>query len=349
MLTIYALTDYKNRFGSKWKSKPYRSGYDKNKLEKYFNKYGYNIKFVPMKDVRFNTNFWKGKLVIYTSSEEIDLNYKNFIEDIILGLENIGAEVIPGYDFLRANNNKVYMEILRESLLGKELSGNKSRYYGTLDELKQDLEQDKINFPCVIKSAAGAMSRGVYLAKNKKQLIKYSKKISRTPHYFAEIKEYIRKLKYKGYKIESKFQNKFIIQNYIADLENDWKILVYGDHYFIFERPVRKNDFRASGSGADNYIYGSRVNFPSGIFDFASNIYNSVNLPVLSLDIAYDERFYLLEFQAVYFGTVGQYKSDVYYQYKNGKWNAEENKFDQEEEYVWGLVKYLQDKGFNNQ
>ena len=343
MTKIYALTDYKNQFGSKWKSHPYRSGFDKTLLSKYFEKYGYEVEFIQLKDVEFEKSFWEGRVAIYTSSEDVGLNYKSYIEDIVFGLERLGAKVVPAYDFLRANNNKIYMEILREQLLGEKLSGNKSSYYGTLEELMVDVENEKIAYPCVIKKSAGAMSRGVFLAKNKMELIKYAKAISRSPHYLAELKELVRKKKHDGYKAESKYQHKFIIQPFIPKLKNDWKILVYGDHYYILKRGIKSNDFRASGSH-HNYKAGSQSEFPVDLLDDVEQIYNKLDIPHLSLDFAYDgSSHYVHEIQAVHFGTSTiELCEDYFTKDSNNKWIAEKKQFDQEEEYVRGLVKYFE-------
>lgn len=341
MKKLFALTDYKNSFGSKWKAKPYRSGYDKKLLKKYFYKYGYEVKFIKMQDVKFDRNIWEGENVIYTSSEEIGLNYKDFIEDIIYGLELCGANVIPRYSMLRANNNKVFMEILRYRILGEELSGNKSMIFGTYEELKIAINNNKLSCPCVIKKSTGAMSRGVFLANNFKELKTIAKKTSRTRNIIYEFKDFIRKHKHKSYKKESKYQNKFIVQKFIPNLENDWKIVIYGDHYYILKRYVRENDFRASGSHV-NYKAGSESEFPFQMLDTIEKIYKKLDIPHLSLDFAFDgKRGYVHEIQAIHFGTSTQYISNDFYIKKNNKWTVLKKEFDQEEEYVWGIVKYL--------
>lgn len=341
MKKIYALTDYKNHFGSKWKSNPYRSGYDKELLKKYFNKYGFDIEFSQFNRVDFRDDFWKNKAVIYTSSEEIGLYYKSFIEDIVLSLERKGAILLPKYDFLRANNNKVYMELLREDLLGEELSGNRSNYYGTFEELQKDISENKLAFPCVIKRAAGSMSRGVYLAKNKEEVLKFAKIISNTKNLKVGLKEKMRMKKHPGYRPESGYQNKFIVQSFIPGLTNDWKVIIYGNHYYILKRGIKDNDFRASGSHY-NYKAGSKSEFPLHMIDTIEKIYNKLEVPHLSLDFAYDgKRGYVHEFQAIYFGTSTLEFCDDYYIKKDGEWTTEKQEFDQEEEYVWGLVNFL--------
>jgi sporulation protein YlmC with PRC-barrel domain len=341
MNKIIALTDYKNNFGSKWKSNPYRSGYDKDLLRSYFNKEGFDIEFISFSDVNFDESIWKNQLVIYTSSEEVGYNYKSFIEDIVLELERIGAILIPGFDFLRANNNKVYMEILRNRILGKELSGNKSKYYGTLDELFVDIKGGDIVYPLVIKTAAGAMSRGVFLAHNEKELIKYAKIISRTPNAKSEIKEIIRERKHKGYQRESKYQSKFITQAFVPNLNNDWKVLIYGDHYYILKRGIKGDDFRASGSHY-NYKAGSKSEFPIHKLDEVKQMYEALNTPHLSLDYAFDgTRGYVHEIQGVYFGTSTLEFCDDYYYFNGNEWVVEGQTLDQEGEYVYSIIHFL--------
>jgi len=44
-------------------------------------------------------------------------------------------------------------------------------------------------------------------------------------------------------------RSKFIVQEFIPDLSNDWKVLVFWDKYYVLRRKNRPNDFRASGSG----------------------------------------------------------------------------------------------------
>ena len=347
MNTIYALTDYKNHYGSKWNSKPYRSGYDKKYLIELFKQYNYELNFIQFKDVDLYSN-WQGKVVIYTSSEEVGRNYKSYIEDIVLSLEKAGAIVIPNYDFLRAHENKVYMELLRDRLLGKELSGNTSRFYGTVEELKQDIDNKEIKYPVVIKSFTGAMSKNVYSADDESSLLNHARKISRSPNHFYEVKDFIRQRKHKDYQLESKYQNKFIVQPLIPKLKNDWKIVIYGDHYYILSRGIKEGDFRASGSHY-NYKAGSKSDFPVHMLDSVEQIYSNFKVPHLSLDFAYDgRRGYIHEFQAIYFGTSTLEFSNDYYRKVNGKWVVEEKELDQEGEYVYSIVKFLDKHGINH-
>lgn len=312
---IIALVDYKYNFGSKWNAVPYRSGMDKNLLKKYFTQLGYDIDFVRFSDFN-HSECESNSVVIYTSSEDQRYLYKDYIEDVVLSVQEYGLNIIPKYSYLRANNNKVFMELLRSSIFSSEINNLSSNVYGTLDDLDA-----KINYPIVLKEAAGAMSTGVFLARNKKEFISIANKISRTPSFKEELKDSLRPYKHKNYKKESLYRKKFITQEFIPSLKSDYKILIFGEKYYIFERPVRKNDFRASGSGNTNYIYGSKVELPKGILDYALNVFNQANVPQLSIDVAYDgTHFYLIEFQALFFGTVGHVKSDGFYKYVDNNW-----------------------------
>lgn len=339
MKKIYLLTDYKGNFGSKHDAIPYRSGMNKELLIKTFNDYGYEAVFLNFSEVDFRKN-WKDKIIIYTSQEDIGYHYKDYIEDIVYGLELAGANIIPNYKYLRANNNKVFMEILRDQLEVKEGLTIKSLHFGSLEELKNKI--DKIDFPVVLKTAKGAMSTGVSLAKNKEDLKKKVENISRTKNIRKELWDFGRSLKRKRYIRESKHRGKYIIQNLIPNLKNDWKILIFSEKYFVFQRNVRKNDFRASGSGQLDYHYGSKCSFPDGMLQFAKKIYDAVEVPNISIDLCYDgNHFNLIEFQFVYFGSVGHEKSDIYYEFDGINFNAKENIESLEKFYVDSITKYI--------
>lgn len=339
MKRILLLTDYKGHFGSKYNATPYRSGMDKNLLIKYFDEYDVKVEYLKFHEIFNNGDNQSFSSVLYTSSEDEGYHYKNFIEDIVFSLERLGFNLLPSYVFLRANNNKVFMEILKRIVFDNSINNLKAYTYGSIEEI--DLQN--IDYPIVLKSSTGAMSKGVFLANCQEDLIRSVKTISYSADLGKKLKEIIRSKKHKGYLQESLFRKKFILQQFIPGLKSDFKILVFGNRYYIFERPVRKNDFRASGSGNKNYIYGSKVKLPEGIFDFAEKIFLQAKVPHLSLDIAYDgSTFYLIEFQAVFFGTVGHYKSDGYY-IRNGKnWLFKNENFDLEKVYADAVSHFLE-------
>lgn len=314
-IEIILLVDYNNKFGSKSKAVPLGSGMDKNLLRECFSTYNIKVDYINFfKVIGYSCEYWRDKIVLYTSAEDVGYYYKSYIEDIVLHIQNNGGLVIPNYNFLRANNNKVYMELLRKSL---SIENNNSKVYGCFEEIISDIEN--IDFPLVYKTAAGAMSKGVGLIKEKKELKGIIKKISRTRVIFKELREIGRGLKIKGYLAQSKYRKKFIVQPFIENLDGDFKVLIFGNKFYVLKRSTKKNDFRASGSGIRIFT----KDIPKELFFYAKEIFQKLNVPNASLDIAFDgNKFYLIEFQCVYFGPFTLTYSEFYWQY-----NIELNEF----------------------
>lgn len=342
MNEIIILTDYKNRFGSKAGDFPYRSGFDKQKLSKYFEEYDYKIKFINLSEVEWLKSLWHKKIVLYTSSEEKDFKYKQYIEDIILGLENLGAICLPNFLHLKANNNKVFMEIFAQSV--HENLNLKSFVFGSKEETLKAYNNKIYTFPVVVKKAAGAKSRGVFLVKNINELISALKKTQNTFSFKSYLYELFRSRKHKGYQVESQYQNKIVIQPFIENLKNDWKVLVFGKDYYVLNRGIKKNDFRASGSGF-NYKAGSSSEIPHEVLDYCKSFFEAFDVPNMSIDVAFDgKKSYIIEFQSLYFGTSTILMSNDYFTYKNKKWEIKPIEKDIEKIYVNSIVNYLKSK-----
>ncbi|MBU1398797.1 MAG: hypothetical protein KKE00_09025, partial [Proteobacteria bacterium] len=242
-----------------------------------------------------------------------------FIEDIVQALELSGAIMLPKSIFLRATNNKVFMEKLRELYFPEQAVLFATQAFGCLDELTR-AKIDAMEFPVIVKTAQGASGSGVFLAHDPSELLRVAKKVSRTRYIGEELWDIGRYFKHTGYRRESLYRKRFIVQKFIPGLKNDWKVYVFGSMYYIFFRPILKHRlFKASGGGYHNYAYGDQAQFPQGIFDYAKGIYDKLAVPHVSLDIAFDgQKFYLLEFQSLYFGTAGIINSNCYYSQKDG-------------------------------
>lgn len=340
---IYLLVNYKNNFGNKYNAVPLHSGYDKALMADFFEQNGYKVKYLYPSQVDLKDTSIKGKLFLYTSIEDPDCFYKLYIEDIVYALTLRGAIVIPEYMFLKAHHNKVFMEMLRDISDIDDIKNITSQHYGAFEEFERTFDHAKDSQPWVLKSAAGASSMGVRLSKSRKQLYNYIKELSYSKEPLKQrFKEILRPLKYKGYIVPSVHRHKFIIQNFISGLGNDWKVLVYGDRFFVVLRPNRANDFRASGSGKPKYKFGKNAEVPEGMLDFAYKIYSYYNVPMISLDIAYkDGKFYLIEMQFVAFGNSGHHYSKEYFMKENGKWVMVANNQPIEQVYVSAIVAYI--------
>jgi glutathione synthase/RimK-type ligase-like ATP-grasp enzyme len=275
--------------------------------------------------------------VAYTSSEDTGYYYKSFIEDIIYYIELLGARVMPAYKYLKANNNKVFMELLRHSFNNKSIQSLPSKVFGTFEELNSRISS--LTFPVVYKQAAGAMSKGVGLAHNRNELIQGIKKISSTKQLYRELWEKGRTLKYEGYHAQSRFRNKFVVQNFIPNLSGDYKVLIFGDKYYVLKREAKDGDFRASGSGIRNYV----KEIPEGILEFAHMCINTLNVPHASLDIAFNGViFVLIEFQCLFFGSYTITYSEFYWKKaENNNFIFFEGKSILEEEYANSIIQYI--------
>lgn len=339
MTRLIALTDYKGRFGSKHFDEPYRSGLDKNLITRFFAELDIKVQFYHFSEVDLLDGQYQGVPVIYTSSEDIGYHYKSYIEDVVFSLELAGAQIIPGYFHLRANNNKVFMEQLRVLKLRQpQLSAST---FGSIKELEKHLDQ--IQYPCILKESEGASGTGVFLVNSQSELLSKVKQISTSQNLKEDIKDYLRSKRHKGYLRESRYRTKFIVQEFIPDLKNDWKIYIFGEALYIFDRPILKGrGIKASGGGYDNYRYGQEANAPDGIFEYAWDIFERLNVPHASLDIAYDgKQFYLIEFQSLYFGTAGIPYSTGFFQKSGSEWSFVEQKYETEQVFTQSIHWFL--------
>jgi glutathione synthase/RimK-type ligase-like ATP-grasp enzyme len=340
MQRIVLLTDYQDKFSSKWAAVPYRSGMDKNRLSDCFSASGYACEFINFRDVDLRASDFKGVPVLYSSSEDAGGHYRDYIEDVLLGLDRLGALLLPGFELFRAHHNKVFMEMMRDMMPIEAAHNIRTRHFGTLEDLRAKLPE--LTFPCVLKQASGAGSSGVFRADSAGELIKHARAISRSVHWAYEARDLVRTIRHKGYMRESVHRNKFIVQTFIGGLSNDWKILVYGDRYYALHRSTRKNDFRASGSGLLKY----QEDMPVPVLNFAREIYQYLDVPNVSLDIAYDgDHVYLIEFQCISFGTHTLDTSPFYFQPGESEWKRVNAKSEMEQVYVESVVKYLERTG----
>jgi len=340
MNKIFLLTDYLGRFGSKHDAVPYKSGMNLELLHSLFSEFSVKAEILSFAEVQFSNIDWKGRIVLYTSQEDSDAFYKGYIEDVIYFLELQGAVVIPRYALLRAHENKVFMEFLRLMSNVPSMSSLESKSFGTYKEAIGAIE--KLKFPIVVKAASGSMSSNVELARTVPDFKNVLLKLMTAGNWKKFLREKVRAKKYKGYLAETDYRKKIIVQEFLPKLSNDWKVLVFGKRFYIFERGVRKDDFRASGSGQHAYLYGTKTEIPEGIFDAAKNIKEEFNVPFLSVDFAlFNNKLYVIEFQFLYFGTVGQWRSDCYFEFVNNEFRPFTNSLSLEKVYVDAVIEFV--------
>lgn len=335
---IILLTDYRNQFYFSTKSRG--GSMDLRKLSKNFKNQGLNLIVKKFSDIDFRNENYEGKHIIYQSSEDPSLSYKDYIQDILLALHFQGAILIPSIYYFRAHHNKVFMEIIRDLVCSNEAGNITSRGYGTYEEYLSEFSKYK-NGKYVIKPDAGTRSKGVRLMTTIKQKLRFPFSASRT-FTFHNLRWAFSKLTTgKPFVRQSNNRKKFIIQNFIEDLKGDYRIIIYGKKYYALYRKNRDNDFRASGSGNLNF----NIKLPDGLLDYAQLIYQKFNVPFVSLDIGYkDGSFFLFEFQFVCLGQYVVEKSTWYYKNSDAGWKKVRENPNVEREIAVSVAEFVKKK-----
>lgn len=334
---VFLITDYKGQFGSKYNDSPYRSGFDKVLLSKLFHEKGIDTEFLKPQRAILLKKLPEYSFVLYTSQEDRGLFYKTYLEDYVYALELANIKVVPSYSLLKAHENKVFFEMLRKCTDSIIINNIQSFFFGTLEEFNSG--KDEIKYPVVIKTYNGSMSRGIFLARSKREAERFARKITSTKNVYLRFWDLIRFLKHKGYIKESWNRKKFIIQEYIPGLKNDYKVLIYGRKYYVLRRENKKNDFRASGQGELSF----QRDLPEGLLDFSEKCFNLFKSPQASFDIGFNGKdFFLFEAQFIYFGTYTIENSDFYFKKDNDNWNCVEGKSILEKEYVNSVLEFLE-------
>ena len=336
---IILLLDYRDQF---YFSTRYRgASVNIERLKKYFSDYSINLIPKHFYEIDLRAENYKDKWILYQSSEDPGLSYKDYIEDILIGLEMQGARLIPDFKYFRSHHNKVFMEILRDVLGIREIQNIKSKVFGTYEEFARSCYLDS-DETFVIKPGSGTRSRGVGLLKTCSDKKILPRRVSRS-FTLDNFKLFLSKIKTgKPFTPMSNNRKKFIIQDFIQELGGDFRILVYGKKYYVVFRKNRKNHFTASGSG--NLDFDAEL--PDGLFDYANIVYRKLNTSYVSLDIGYkDGEFFLFEFQCLCLGQYTLEKSKFYYmQSLNGKWKKVQETPDLEREIAATVSDYIEKK-----
>ncbi|WP_170246328.1 hypothetical protein [Colwellia hornerae] len=245
---------------------------------------------------------------IYWTGSHQNVDVKQYINDVLLA-RFIGREnLVPKLETVISHENKGMQGILAGEL-GINLI---SQDYHCTTTVPKDYLSDTV----VFKSLGGAGSIGVSLAKNKKQ---YQRKIRMNlllNTTFLNIKEMSKNVLRRLLRRNSQAnylrkKARFVSQLFVKELLFDYKVLVLGEHVYFLKRYVRKDDFRASGSGQFEF----EGNINPKLIQFAFDCKDKLNVPYCSLDlIEYGQgEIGLIEFQTVHFGPYTLLGSDCYY------------------------------------
>jgi glutathione synthase/RimK-type ligase-like ATP-grasp enzyme len=241
------------------------------------------------------------------------------------------------------------MEILRNILFKNNKDMITYKFGGYSDFINF---QQQLNYPVIVKKSSGSASKGVYLSKSKEALKKLIKKISNTNDYRSQIIDFLFAQKKRINNIQyinrvTLFRKKFIIQNFIEGIPNDYKVLIFDNKYYVLKRFNRNDDFRASGSG--KFVKSVEFEVPGELLNSCNNWFKTFDVPCASFDVAFkDNKYYLIEFQFVSFGTYTQTSAKRFYIDNHNQWEISEKLIPLEEVYADSIIKYLRRKSLTN-
>jgi hypothetical protein len=349
MKRLIILTDEDSEFLVSITDNKNYTSMDVSKITSCFIAFGYSVTVFKFSELDLGESY-HGVYVLYQSSEAEGSFYKRYIEDLIFFLEKLGAFVLPGHELLKAHHNKVYMELMRLKFNDNSLKTITSSCYGSW----VDAKNYNSHFPVVIKRISTTAGEGVFLAKNRKEYLKKIKKagsmivaMSLLDFITGYIKNIIKKIIKFFFPIRSKYvqynttpiSSPIIVQNFVAGLSGDYKVLIFGRKYYTLYRKNRSNDFRASGSGR---FYEVPEQEQEGLLNFAKKITFEIDFPIFGIDIGFDGKSYhLLEFQMIYLGPCTLQRSKFWHEFHDGKWNRHEGVTNLEEEYSKSINEYI--------
>ncbi len=305
---------------------------------------GISVNKLSFDEIALNIDNLTGKVIFYAFSQKS--NTREYIKSLILHLQK-SNKVIPNFDMLFIHENKGYQELLKKSLGVPSL---KSYYINDINSI------DKLNidFPIVFKTPDGSNGNGVFLCHCKNDIFKIYRKLNklplkikfdllrrkylRTKKTFDFYPEYNNLSDYIQFKQYSENFAPFILQEFVANLKCDYRVLILFDKYFVIKRLTKDNDFRASGS--KKFIIEEEIN--PEILNFAELIYNKFDSPYLSIDVVDSgSGCHLIEYQALHFGVSALVRNNNYYQKTDNNWKRYDAKTKIEEEMAISLSKYL--------
>lgn len=333
---IRLLVDYRGQFYSSLRVST--GGFDIARLKKRFEELGYELVIQSFCEINPLQSF-DSSFVLYQSSEDRDLHYKEYISDWIQYIESRGGVLIPSFNCFRAHENKVFQSLLTQNLDISKLYVPNSQIFGCFEEIEQT--PLRLSFPLVIKTSAGCQSQGVTLARSKSELLQKTKRLSNSFHLRDALRFFAKRWLRKGYIPESLHRKKFVLQEFIPALTGDFKVLVFYEKVFVLQRGTRPNDFRASGSGRFAFIR----EVPSQLLDCAINLRKQFNCPMISADIAFDEkqsRCILIEIQFLMFGTYTLEKSTFHFEHDGKVWKIVEGAVILEDVFAEAVSNFIQ-------
>jgi glutathione synthase/RimK-type ligase-like ATP-grasp enzyme len=308
-------------------------------------KHEFDVKLYDTQKLYKNLQNIENENIFYSFSQKH--NYRNYLLDLMYELKEKNR-IIPNYELLKCHENKGYQEILKRKY---NLIDLESKYYSSSSKI----DTSSVDYPIVLKSIDGSNGNNVFLCKNESELISrlknfsyidlktqfdlYRRKYLRKKKQFKLYPNYSNITDYYQYKDYISNDKQLILQEFVPNQIKDYRVIVMGNKLYSMERFNRENDFRASGSKKFKF----NIDANEELFNKAKNVASTLDSPCLSMDFIFDERdnkYKLIEFQALHFGISAIVGNDKYYKYDN-KWMIYENNKSFEEILAESLIDYL--------
>lgn len=286
------------------------------------------------------------KCIFYAFSQRIHL--RQYIKDLLTFLAQQNT-LIPSLELLLSHENKGYAQLYSQRL---GLSKPQGWYLTDIEQLKQL----KLSYPIVLKSTSGTNAKTVWLCHNEAEIRSKLKRMAKSPNSLVKLDYLRRKLfrKNRSYAGYPRFEPRqdaqdwltymtpganFLLQEYIPNLDCDYRVIAVGKRFYLMQRLVNKGDFRASGT--KKFVFD--ITPPEGLLDFAQDVFQRFDAPYLSMDIGHKEgQNYLFEFQAMHFGTAAIVRSQGFWLNETGQWQFQEGASSLESTLALGLAQYLE-------
>jgi glutathione synthase/RimK-type ligase-like ATP-grasp enzyme len=283
-----------------------------------------------------------------------------FAKQLLYSVQAAGKKVFPDYNTVWHFDDKVGQKYLFEAI-GAPLAPAYVFY-----SKKEALEWAKqTSYPKVFKLRTGAGSDNVLLVKSKTKAIRLMKKAFgrgfKQYEGWGNLKERYRKYRlgmttfwnvFKGIirlvytteyaKVAGREKGYIYFQDFVPDNEYDIRIIVIGNKAFAIKRIVRKNDFRASGSGAILY---EKEHFDDETVRLSFKMAKQLKSQCAAFDFVYSENnIYVVE---ISYGFVKEvYDTCTGYWDTNLKWH--EGKFNPYGWIVEDLIKSVKEEKESN-
>jgi hypothetical protein len=258
-------------------------------------------------------------------------------KSVLFSAEKMGIRVFPNFNTNWHFEDKIAQKYLIECVDGPIVPS--WAFYEYEDALSW--LQNEAKFPLVAKLRKGAGSSNVKLISNFSEAKKYAKKmfgkgVNPMPTYAIDSKNRIRnvmsrdvlpsilkKISYAPVKYYNSLKNRstFIVekgyvyfQKFMPDNAYDLRIAIVGEKAWGFHRAVRKNDFRASGSGVIDYD----IEIPVDVIKRSFELANKLCTQSISFDYVHDNNgnYFIVEMSYGYvskaiFNSKGYWDPDL--------------------------------------